>query len=288
MIERSASAKYAISVFHENFNDFDVYVEDTAIGYSKIFATLLSKALLGTFTLDRVYPLGGRRAVIDAAQATASTKNQRRKSIYIIDGDLFLLIGEQDILPPNVIVLPRYCIENFLIDEHSILNLMNEEDPSKDIVDLKKQLDYQGWLERSKEHFRKLFILFAIAQKLDAGIRTVSRGYSCICNDNSGEICNNRIERLQEDIEQELILLVGEEKFTSIQSQILDNVMNDLCFVSTYVSAKDFSLPLLSLKLRNITKSKIPNVNLKLRLASKVDIAPLEKVANEIRKIVGL
>ena len=41
MLERRSSAKVAKSVFYEDFNDIDIYIEDTAPGYRKIFKELL-------------------------------------------------------------------------------------------------------------------------------------------------------------------------------------------------------------------------------------------------------
>ncbi|NWE37420.1 hypothetical protein, partial [Pseudomonas gingeri] len=66
-MERSAAAKYAASVFYEGFNDFDIYVEDTAPGYTKIFASILSRAISNNVTLEKIFALGERSNVLDAA-----------------------------------------------------------------------------------------------------------------------------------------------------------------------------------------------------------------------------
>jgi hypothetical protein len=104
-LQRSEAARFAASVFFEDFNDVDVYVEDTAEGFSKIYGILLGRLLADRLTISRVFPLGGRTSVIAAAQREYTSQ---RKSVFIIDGDLYLLCGEREALPLNVIKIDLY------------------------------------------------------------------------------------------------------------------------------------------------------------------------------------
>jgi hypothetical protein len=281
MLERSSAAKYASPVFFENYNDFDVYVEDTATGYTKIFANLLSRAIDENVALERVFPLGARDQVISAAgDSLITTKN--RKSIFIIDGDLYLLLGEREKLPENVICLPRYCIENFLFDEDALISLIDEENHNLSQARIRELLDYQGWINRSREPLKRLFIAYAVSQKLSTGIKTVSCGYSGICLNSAGEIDSNKVDENIDVIKTEIVCRFGLVQYIDAERTIVENIKNDVCFLETYVSAKDFSLPLLILRIKKISSTKPPTLNLKLRLSMKSNISPLKSVGARI------
>ncbi|MDH0133548.1 DUF4435 domain-containing protein [Pseudomonas asiatica] len=284
-MERSKAAKYAASVFYETFNDFDIYTEDTAKGYPKIIASFLSTALGSTVALDRVFPLGQRGDVIKAAK----TRPQKgRRAAYIVDGDLYLLAGEREEIPDNVIVLPRYCIENFMLDEEAILDLMDEEHISKSRDSMQEGLDFTGWLTRSTASLKELFKYFAAAHHLKSGIPTVSRGYDSVYSGRNGEIDELKCKRVIDEIRTHLIEENGECKVRDALQYIEDKIDPDQCFITTYVSAKDFSLPLLILKFKTVCPTKTPHVNLKLRIAQKSSGTPFKEVATNLRRILNL
>lgn len=286
MLERNEAAKYAMSVFHENYNDFDIYIEDTAPGYTKIFASLLSRAMGDNVTIERVFPLGGRAAVISTALRELSDGASRRPAVFLADGDLYLLSGEPQDLPNNVVVLPRYCVENFLIEESALALIMDDEAPVETIENLKQKLDYPGWLERAQEPMRELFIIFAIAHKLQSGIKTVCRGHTSICADDTGEINKDKVRDICAEITDQLNTLFSSERINQARSEIEQAINKSHCFVTTYVSAKDFSLPLLITRLRSITKTKAPSLNLKMRFSRACSTDPLHEVAQAISRIV--
>lgn len=285
MLTRSSAARYAASVFFENYNDLDIYIEDTAQGYSKIFATLLSRAMSSNISLERVYPLGSRGVVIDAAKRSISSARSR-DSIYIVDGDLYLLCGEREELPPNVISLPRYCIENFLIEEEAIVSIMNEEAHDLDANRLKDLFNYDSWLDSSKPLLQELFIVFATAHKLQSGIATVSRSYKAICLNERGDVDDEKIKSICEEITNDLEQQFGDDAVHTTKDAISEAINNDDCFLKKYVSAKDFSLPLLTLRMKHITKSKAPNLNIKIRFSQKCDTTPIRPIVQKISQIL--
>lgn len=56
MLNRRLAAKSASSLFYEEYNDVDIYIEDTAEGYRKIFKELLNKALGTNFNIELSIP----------------------------------------------------------------------------------------------------------------------------------------------------------------------------------------------------------------------------------------
>lgn len=287
MLERTEAAKYAMAVFHENYNDFDIYIEDTAPGYQKIFASLLNRAMGSNVTIERVFPLGSRNTVIETAARELMGEVARRPAVYLVDGDLYLLAGEIQDLPNNVVVLPRYCVENFLIEENALALIMDDEVPADTIEKLRNQFDYHGWLSRAETPLRELFIVFAISHKLKSGIQTVCRGYASICADETGEIDQDKVWAICSEITEQLTAQFGENNVSQARGEVESAINRSKCFVSTYVSAKDYSLPLLLTRLRSVTKTKAPNVNLKMRFSRICSTDPLREVVDAIKKIVN-
>lgn len=286
MLERSARAKYASSVFYEDLNDFDVYIEDTADGYAKLFAIILGRALTSHVSVTKVFPLGDRRKVLEAADFELK-KEQKRKSVFIIDGDLFLLSGERQDLPKNTIRLPRYCIENFLIDAEAFIELLDEECPNKERDTLKKEFNFDGWRSASLDPLVRLFTSFAVSHMLRTGVKTIANGSSSICLNDMGDICNKKAEKLASDTDKSSTEIAGGDATQASLELIRSKVDMDCCFVSTYVSGKDFLLPLLFARFRKVSKSKSSNILLKQRLARKCDLQPLLPVVHQMEKILS-
>lgn len=283
--ERGSAAKAALSVFYESFNDLDIYVEDTAEGYDKIFARLLSRALDGKVAIEKVFPLGERGKVIESARAYEQKKSTRN-SVHIVDGDLNLLCGESQALPKNLIVLPRYCIENFLFDKESLLQILDEEDTKHDIGVLELALDFENWIESLGSLLRPLFCIFAVAHFLNSGIKTIKNGSKSVCKDELGNIDSDKVKALVERIHLELSATHGVCVVEYYVKRMEANISSELCFASTYVSAKDFVLPLLFLRIRSISSSKAKHINLKIRLASKCRVDIMAPISDRIKNIL--
>lgn len=287
MLERSDNAKIGASAFFDNYNDINVFIEDTAFGYAKIFARIISRAMSQNIAIDRVFPLGGRAQVL--AEARNNTTNPSKKpSIYIIDGDLYLLCGSEDTIPENTIELPRYCIENFLMDENALIQLADEESPQTDIENIRSKLSYIEWIESTKQLFQELFIMYATAHKLQSGIPTVSRGYKAICAGEEGVVDPRKVQKICNEIKNKLLEQHSTNDVEIAMQGIRDTINLNDCFIKRYVSAKDYSLPLLLMRFRTITKSKAPNINLKLRLSTKVDVAELAEVINRVAEKLNI
>ena len=53
---RSETSKSAKSVFFEDVNDIDIFIEDTAIGFEKIYAILFSRVFSDAYSVEKVFP----------------------------------------------------------------------------------------------------------------------------------------------------------------------------------------------------------------------------------------
>lgn len=281
---RNVAARYAEAIFHRNYNDVDVYIEDTADGYKKMFSIMLGRALSDQrISIDRVFPLGGRSEVIAAANEEASVGSA--DSIFIVDGDLYLLAGEVEPPPDNVCVLPTYCIENLLVDESAILQIMFEESPDLSLEKIQELYDYVNWREQSTSGLNLLFHWFAVSHHLQSGLPTVSRAHKSVCKNQAGDVDDDKVNLIAVEIEGALRERFGDSVVDEAWAKISSAVDTRICFISKYVSAKDFTLPLLICRMRNVTGSKASNLNLKLRLSGLCSVDGLEEISSRVRLI---
>jgi hypothetical protein len=267
-MERSLLAKSAKSVFFEEFNDIDIFIEDTAIGYEKIFKELFSRVFTGRYRISNVFPLGSRVTVV--AECNSNLPNITRPTLYIIDGDLHI-INQNTENRVGLYTLPYYCIENLLIDEEAIHNLINEESATISREDLIEQLDYQGWINNNSEKLTDLFIEYGVAFSACPSIQTVAFDISNLVSSNTGDVDHTKIVVRKKSVTQAIIEKIGIDEYNRYRNRI-----------EAFVSAKDYLLPLLLMRIRKITNTKAPNANLKLRLAMICDVRGIAEAENYV------
>lgn len=116
---RSSTAKHNMGVLFDQFNELNFYVEDE---FKENFYLQILRKLFPTIQLDKIFGLGGKAKVIDAAKSTLMSK----KDIYILDLDFDDILGIKENLN-NIFYLNRYSIENFLIEQEAIRNITKDE-----------------------------------------------------------------------------------------------------------------------------------------------------------------
>lgn len=276
MLQRNLKAKVAKATFYSDYNDIEVFIEDTAHGYSKLFVKILSRIFGGSYKIEDVFPLGGRGNVVEACKNDQGSRNKAR--LYIIDGDLYLLSGEEDPLDyEGLFVLPRYCIENHLLCSSALLSIMDEEEAEKSLEELESLFDYPLWVNDVKDDLLSLFIEYAVAKKIAPTLQTVAYGYSDLISCNTGKVdttkVNTRILALRESI----ISLTNLELYNETKEFISSKVTLDEKSLLSFVSGKDILLPLLMLRFKRLVKTNSPNLALKMRIAN---VCNLESMAD--------
>jgi len=278
-MERSLAAKSAKSVFYEDFNDIDIYIEDTCPGYEKIFEEIFRRALEPKYRVAKIFPMGPKTSVIRDHESQGGEFN--RPTLYIVDGDLDLMHKDGD-SKPGIYHLPYYCIENILLDEGSLQEILNEEDPLTPQPVLIKKFNYESWKKNNTELLVKLFIEYGTCFKLAPDIPTVSYEIKNLISSNSGDLdpqkTNNRINQISSTV----LERVGEDKYKETKKQITTRLNQDPENSLRFISGKDYILPLLYIRLRTITKTKTPKLNIKTRLAMKCNISKIIACQNYI------
>lgn len=276
--ERGLAAKYAKSVLFEEFNDIDIFIEDTADGYQKIFREIFSRVFEGQYRVNNVFPLGGRKVVLDNFEL--NKENLRRPTLYIVDGDLFLLVNDNVKNQKGLFVLPCYCVENILIDNQAICEILNEENHEKTKDELINEFDFQAWLESNYQYLLSIFIEYGVCFSLMPEIQTVHFPVRELVSSSNGVVDSVKVSKRIDSMKSELIQKVGIEKYQETRAQIESCIEINPNNLIRFVSGKDYLMPLLFTRFKLVSKSKISNINFKLRLSIRCNIAPVTEAKN--------
>src|SRR4051812_46633890 len=103
---KTDSYRLAESLFYRQFNDLDFYVEDSS--QENLYWQLLRK-LFGDIKITKIYPLGGKKNVIEFAK----THSSDLRSVCIVDKDFDALLGAMNNIG-CLFYLKRYSIEIIL------------------------------------------------------------------------------------------------------------------------------------------------------------------------------
>ena len=160
-LEFNSEQQQVSSLFTAYRNDVDIYTEDELkdkVFYKKLFSRLLSGTGL---RINDVYPLGSSDDVIKACCKDTDVK---RKKIYIVDGDIYLMFSPKQPIP-NLYVLDAYCIENLIIDEDAVYNTLCNFIGTKELEDIRNDFNFDKLIDEHKDFLISLFYHKALEQK---------------------------------------------------------------------------------------------------------------------------
>jgi len=279
--ERSSASLYAKSVFFEAENDIDIYVEDTAQGYEKLYGLLLSRLLNEKYRVERVYPIGNRKQVIDKYEA--DKENLRRASLFIIDGDLLILRDDDIANKEGLYKLPCYCVENLLIDKNSLINLLDEEETERNLEIIEREFDFDGWKSRNVELLNDLFIEYAILFKVDPTNETVGYKVTNLVSNGIGELDATKVQKRILEVRNKSLQSISIEEYELIKHTYSRkyNAIKKCEF--QIVSGKDYVMPLMMARIRSMVNTKCSNISIKQRFARTCSLTMIEDAINHIK-----
>ncbi|MCA6953717.1 DUF4435 domain-containing protein [Pectobacterium polaris] len=277
-MERSITAKKARSVFFENQNTIDIYIEDTAIGYKKIYKCILNRMLQGRFLINDVFPLGGKNAVI---QSWENDKNKRnRPQLHIVDGDIELLGGIRR-CEIGLYTLPYYCIENIFVCEQALLDILVEEDPEKERNELSDLFDFSEWNNSNIEPLISLFIVYYLTRKYTPTIPSINYNIKNLVKDNTGIVDKVKVESRILELENEIKKVITHEIIEKEKESLLIAIDGSLD-IKKYISGKDYLLPLIITRMKSIVNTRVSNITLKHRISQRCDLKDLNDLEDFI------
>jgi hypothetical protein len=279
MLKWPERAKSALRKLFEPLQEIDVYVEDVN---DEAFYRCLLNGANSNVKIARVFALGGRDAVIAAAQAHDQLT---RRALFIIDGDLSWVKGES---APSIIGLhchDAYCIENLILCEKALVLVLSQEAvvTEKEAAAL---LDYDKWIRSIETPLIELFSAFATVSKFDPTVSTVSQKVGVMC-------VNHRSTRKHEldpikvnQVRLDALKAAENSAESEIVSAMYICILNRLKGLTQplrAVSGKDFLLPLIDFHLQALG-CRVKRKTLRVRLANAGDLtryAPLTMALNQ-------
>lgn len=259
LLEYSKKAKRALPLFFTKFNDIDIYVEDK-LPSDKIFYDELFKAILNnSLKVKKIFQKGGKDEVIIACE-TCCDKN----SIFIIDGDTEHIYSENRKDLKQLYVINAYCIENYIIDDASIVEILFENMALKEKMEIKKDIELENFyksLVRSK--LITLTLHYAINRKF---LITKKKFFNLGELKTGGKLCEKQIGNRINEIKNHILTELPYEEY---QAELLnlekiwtssENILLEV------VSGKDYLLPIIHDYLKNKGLGNTTKESFKLKL----------------------
>jgi hypothetical protein len=188
-----SSVKKNVFFFEDNnkYNFYEILIE-------KIFTPLVSKNI-------HIETCNGKPSVINLYKEFIRSK-QELKCFFILDADFDFIHGSNIKDKTGLLIyLDRYNIENYIVDESSLLSFLRFRIPQKkeDIISI---LRFDDWYEQIILDLFELFVLFIIIQQKTNPVEpNVDNGNSCerfLLP--SGLINKGEIERLKEKLNKKI------------------------------------------------------------------------------------
>jgi hypothetical protein len=153
---KSENYLYAESIFYDQFNECDFYIEDEE---QEELYYLIIKKLFPKISMSKIFPLKGKDNVL----AHSFENNGTKKYVYILDKDFDDLLNKTTDRD-NIFYLKCYCIENYLLENEAIVSFVISEKPKLKRSDIKKRFDSKLYIKYLSENFAYLFFLYFLVQ----------------------------------------------------------------------------------------------------------------------------
>ena len=148
---KSSSFLAGQDVLYGQFNDINFYVEDQ--DQESFYETTLKK-LFPDIRIEKIFPLGSKDLVVNAAKLTTTDK----KKVYIVDKDFDDILNTKEAIP-NLFYLKQYSIENYLTEETAIQKLIIEEKPKLKAPDIAAAFFTNGFSKGNTKSFFGNYLL---------------------------------------------------------------------------------------------------------------------------------
>lgn len=280
-LKYSQKAYRAIAFLFRPYNDIEIYVEDDL--NRNMYEILIERMLTGKAKVKRIFPLSGRNEVIKACEKDQSDSRRR---LYIIDGDMDLLIGKEKPELKYLYRLGVYTSENLLLSENAAVEVSYDNLPNENKSDIKSLIEINNLIEEAVEKLKPLFIIYAVKHLLEfrdgkhIHIETAKYKVERLGEDQVDGIClsKSKITKRINDIRSQLTKDYGYSKknIDLAVAEIEENFPNENSELTKYISAKTYLLPIIFHRLQRKAKCSSTKEQLKTRMARfcELDIDP--------------
>lgn len=277
----SPKAAKALALLKRQYNDVDIFVEDTA--NHNMWLLIIRSMLPREIKIESVNMLGGRSSVEKACSLDQS--NTGRKKLYIIDGDLDFLLGKRAKRLRYLYRIKANNIENLLMNEKSLVAIAMEYKPKKKEGEISSELNLSQSLAQLDRCLRPVFVAYAVAQKLRIECKTTSLSVMDLTtNTKLGPIINEKKAAARViSIYKKVVCMCGVEKARLEYLKIKHRSQN--LPLSRVVSGKNYLLPIIKLQFQARFGYQGQNESFKVALARSFDPAMEKAFARAVAEI---
>jgi len=270
-----------ISLFFKSKNDIDIFIEDSN---DEEFYKVLLQRLTDGKRIKKIISCKCKTELIKACETDQLDRN--RKRIYLADGDLDLIIDTNRKDLKHLHILDLYCIENHLVDEEGILEVLH----SIVVLDkpmIQKQLKFNNYLKSISNPLIELFLHYSITHLHKMATKTVSNPIGKFCKQNKSMTVLDieKVELKIKELREEIILKIDEDNYNNTIYALRQKWPSNSKTLLTIVSAKDYTLPLLTFRFKKLKGKESFNLkweSIRISLAKNINLKSLEGLKMKI------
>jgi len=211
----SDSYLHGQDIFWTQFNEVSFYVEDTDL--EELYHQILKK-IFPQIQIDKIFPLNGKTNVIDDARVNQGDKTK----VYIVDKDFDDLHNQIEPIT-NLFYLDRYCIENYLFEEISVVEFVVSELPKVKRTQVKERFQVTERVDAILEKLLYINSLFYIIQQNSLPFENTSLHIDCFLQKSKLELCQQKIA----DYKSRLLNYISENNLTiDLENVIESNILS--------------------------------------------------------------
>jgi hypothetical protein len=214
-----------IDIFYTQFNEVNFYIEDEE---QENFYFEIFRKIFPQIRIEKIFPLRGKDNVVKESVRCIGDKDK----IFIVDKDFDDLLGKLRV-QPNLFYLRKYSIENYLLDESTILEYVVEERPRLKLEDIRNSFDFSNCIQSAGSLFYELTLLHFLVQLKGLNLKNTSSPPEKYFQFNSSiSIRSVELARYKDEIQTELKKLDARLKVDTqvakIKSKYRVKSVNDL------------------------------------------------------------
>lgn len=247
MTSYSPRAARALGFLKRQYNDIEVYVEDSS-GHNMWLKVLKRILPLGVL-ITSVNVLNGRNSVVEACRLDQARDGRRR--LYIIDADFDHVLGRAKSRLRHLYRLAAYCIENVLLHPRSVVELGTEGHLQCSYDEAIENLDLDALIFSHDLLLRKLFVVYAAAEDVESNVPTVSFSVHRLMTrgaDGRERLDPEKVWLRIREVQKAAILVVGARRFAASRRAAWQRAKT--LPLNKVVSGKDYLFPIIAKRLK--------------------------------------
>lgn len=278
MLKYSDEGLAARPAFFASYNDITIIVEDT--GKEGFYTQVFKRLLCNKLRIYKVLGVGGKEQVFRRFERSAGGAPLPRE-FYLVDGDFDELVGRTCPNSNLFYRLPRYDMESFLIEEHPICVIAEEEAPHTNAVKFRDLLQVRPWETEVVNASVRLAACVALLQELDDRRTEISQSIEQYVSGNENipdkAIIESQIARVRATQ-----TVVEHQEFDTLLEQMVARMGMSNRERRRWISGKNILVPLMTRLLRQHTRRNVQKESLCFRLAKNCDFSELAGLRDRI------